>query len=74
MPLGIAVTLEFTGPLGVAAAGSRRPLDVLWVILAGTGILLLAPSGHPRASRVRWTLSAWGSRSSPGCFGRRTSC
>lgn len=43
IPLGLAVTLEFLGPLGVALYGSRRPTDFAWVLLAGAGIFLLSP-------------------------------
>jgi inner membrane transporter RhtA len=43
IPLGIAVTLEFVGPLSVALFGSRHALDVVWGLLAATGIVLLAP-------------------------------
>lgn len=41
IPLGVAVTIEFLGPLGVALAGSRRPRDVGWVLLAGAGVAIL---------------------------------
>ncbi|WP_432186367.1 EamA family transporter [Streptomyces sp. Tue6028] len=41
IPLGIAVTVEFLGPLAVALAGSRRWLDTFWAVLAAGGVVLL---------------------------------
>ncbi len=41
LPLGIAVTIEFLGPLAVALAGSRRWLDAFWAVLAAGGVVLL---------------------------------
>jgi inner membrane transporter RhtA len=52
LPLGVAVTLEFLGPLGVALAGSRRPRDVVWALLAGAGVLLLADGSGGGADAV----------------------
>jgi inner membrane transporter RhtA len=47
VPLGVASTIEFTGPLLVALAGSRRRRDVAFALLAGLGVALLgSPSAH----------------------------
>ena len=62
--LGIAVTLEFAGPLVVGLMGSRRPSDLVWVACAAAGVLLLTrPSGSASAAGIGFALLAgafWG--------------
>ncbi|MDQ6775015.1 MAG: EamA family transporter [Actinomycetota bacterium] len=60
IPLGIAVSIEFLGPLAVAVGGSRRSIDLLWVALAAVGILALTHGGtrHLSAVGVAFALAA----------------
>jgi inner membrane transporter RhtA len=64
LPLGIAVTIEFLGPLAVALAGSRRWLDAFWAVLAAGGVVLLMEGrGNLNLVGVLFALAAgtcWG--------------
>jgi inner membrane transporter RhtA len=61
IPLGIAVTFEFVGPLLVGLFGSRRRLDLVWVACAAAGVLLLTrPSGSASAAGIGFALLAGG--------------
>jgi inner membrane transporter RhtA len=77
IPMGIAVTLAFIGPLVVALVGSRRRRDVVWALLAGAGVATLGGIDRPRsvsgilfaiAAGCAWVGVAYAARS----VGRRT--
>jgi inner membrane transporter RhtA len=58
LPLGIAVTVEFLGPLAVAIVASRRKLDLVWVALAALGVALLAAGGGKDVHALGLALAA----------------
>jgi inner membrane transporter RhtA len=68
LPLGVAVTIEFTGPLTVAVAGSRRALDALWVLLAAGGVVLLATRGSHAGVHLTGVLLALIPAACWGCY------
>jgi inner membrane transporter RhtA len=61
IPLGVAVTIEFLGPLAVAVASSRRLVDGAWVLLAGAGVVLLSDglsTGRHSVAGIGFALAA----------------
>jgi inner membrane transporter RhtA len=84
LPLGVAMALQFLGPLGIAVFGSRRPADLIWAVLAAGGVWCLVDAG-PATIRldpigVAWALGAavgWASyilcgRAASASFGTST--
>jgi len=75
IPLGIAVALEFTGPLAVAVLSSHRAIDFLWIGFALAGLGLILPIAHTQGINFAGALFALGAG---GCwalyivFGRKT--
>jgi threonine/homoserine efflux transporter RhtA len=58
IPLGVAVTIEFLGPLAVAIVASRRLRDVVWALLAFGGVVMLARGGEVDAVGIGFALLA----------------
>jgi inner membrane transporter RhtA len=52
IPLGVAVAVEFTGPLALAALSHRSRLDILWLALAATGLIALTPLAGGRLDPI----------------------
>ncbi len=75
IPLGIAVSLEFIGPLSVAIFSSRKKIDFLWVLLAGLGIFLILPEtlGDTDLMGIMLALLAGGFWAGYIVFGKRVS-
>ncbi|HEV7614502.1 MAG TPA: EamA family transporter [Steroidobacteraceae bacterium] len=84
IPLGIAVALEFAGPLALAMAASRRPIDFAWILMAALGLLALLPLGleskpldaggvgYALAAGVFWALYIFYGRKAGAAHGGQT--
>ncbi|QGX87638.1 threonine/homoserine exporter RhtA [Escherichia coli] len=68
VPLGIAVALEFTGPLAVALFSSRRPVDFVWVVLAVLGLWFLLPLGRALFPICRFNGCAFSGTGAGACW------
>ncbi len=74
LPLGVAIALQFLGPLTLAILGSRRPVDMIWAALAGLGVWALVGAGFDAAKLdtvgVAWALGAGAGWAAYILFGR----
>jgi inner membrane transporter RhtA len=77
LPLGVAIAIQFLGPLSIALFGSRRPTDLIWAVLAAAGVWLLVGVGgvdkplHPVG--IAWSLGAGAGWAGYILFGRAAS-
>jgi inner membrane transporter RhtA len=58
IPLGLAVTLEFLGPVAIALVGARRRLDMAWALSAALGVVLLGETSGAAITGVAWAVGA----------------
>ncbi len=65
IPVGLAVSIEFLGPLAVALSGARRPVDLVWAALAAGGVWLLTAGHHGAADTLGIALAL----ASAACWG-----
>lgn len=84
IPLGIAVALEFAGPLALAMGASRRAIDFLWILMATIGLISLLPIGigttpldtegvvYGLAAGVFWALYIYFGRKAGAAHGGQT--
>ena len=77
LPLGVALSLQVLGPLGVAIATSRRPTDLLWVALAAAGVWSLVGVGQADVALIDLRGLPWAAGAAAGwagyiLFGRAT--
>ncbi len=53
VPFGLAIAVEFTGPLAVALWSSKKPLDFVWIVLAVAGMGLILPLGNTLGANLQ---------------------
>jgi inner membrane transporter RhtA len=77
LPIGVAIALQFLGPLGIALVGSRKLMDLVWIAFAGLGVWLLTDPASAGVSLdpigVAWSLGAAACWAAYILIGRRVS-
>jgi inner membrane transporter RhtA len=58
IPLGVATAIAFSGPFILAMSGAKRPSQLFWVVVAASGVMLLAPWGNSQVNASGFLLAA----------------